>query len=135
MYEVLYYTRPKEDKEMAKLTASMTKALEQIIDYIDLAKKYDNYHDYYMAKSLRGMEDRKDYDELVAWYESKYEKVTKGEYFESIYLGFWKDARENDIAHTMGVSSSTLRALESRGYITIIEDGRDLVDKVKLLKR
>lgn len=120
---------------MEKLTASMTKALQQIIDYTDLAKKYDNYHDYYMAKALRGMENRKDYDELVACYEARYEKIVKGKYFKNINLAFWKDARENDIAHTMGVSSSTLRALETRGYITIIEDGRDLVDKVKLLKR
>ena len=120
---------------MKDLTPAMQKTLEQIIDYIDFAKKYDNYHDYYMAKSLRHAEGRKDYDKLVAWFEEKYQDHIKSKYFQTIYLASWKNARENDIASTMGVSSSTLRALEFRGYIAIIKDGRDAVDKVKLLKR
>ena len=128
------------------LTPAMREALDQVIDYIDLAKKYDNYHDYYMAKNLRYIKDRKDYDEfivkykeryveIVDSYEKRYERATKAKYFEIVNLRPWKNARENDIALTIRVSSSTLRALEVRGYIKILKDGRSRVDEVKLLKR
>ena len=128
------------------LTKAMKEALSQIIDYIDLAKKYDNYHDYYMAKNLRYITDRKNFDEfivkykeryleIVDSYEKRYERISKAKYFEIVNLRPWKNARENDIALTIGVSSSTLRALEVRGYIKILKDGRSRVDEVKLLKR
>ena len=118
-----------------KLSPTMQETLDRIIEFIETAKKFDNYHDYYMFTSLRHAENRKDYQELVEWYEWKYTELIKSKYFEEIYLRSWKQARENDIALTSGVSSSTLRALEERGYIEIILDGRDAVDHVKLLKR
>lgn len=118
-----------------KLSPTMQKTLNQIIEFIDTAKRFNNYHDYYMFINLRHAVNRKDYEELVERYEWKYTELIKSKYFEEIYLGTWKRARENDIALTSGVSSSTLRALEERGYIEIIVDGRDAVDHVKLLKR
>ena len=124
----------------------MKEALDQIIDYIDFAKKFDNFHDYYMARQFRNIKARKDYDdfivtdkeryaELVTMYEKRYERIVKDEYFGRIYLRHWKNARENNIALVMGLSVFTLRALEALGYIKISKDDKDLIDEVKLVKR
>lgn len=116
---------------MKKLTQAQEKALAKIIDYIKFAKKFNNFKDYYIAEQLRGLETRFDYQELVKHYTQRYEQDEA--YYTEHYKHYWLDAL-NNIALTSRVSSSTLKALENLGYIEIINDGRNFVDTIKLLR-
>ena len=116
---------------MKKLTQTQEKALTKIIDYIKFAKKFNNFKDYHIAKELKGSETRFDYPELVKYYTQRYEQDEA--YYTEHYKHYWLDAL-NNIALTMNVSSATLRVLENLGYIEIINDGRNFVDTVKLLR-
>lgn len=114
-----------------KLTEAQEKAYNKIKEYINFAKECKTFKEYEIRQDTDHAKNRPDYEELVKWSTEKYEKDEQ--YYEEHYKQYWLDARENNIALTSNVSSSTLRALEKKGLIRIIEDGRNYVDRVQLI--
>ena len=99
-----------------KLTEAQGKALQQIKDYINLAKKCETYKEYCIKEN-------KIEPEIYEIRKEHYESLKK----------YWIEAKNKNIALTSCVSSSTLKSLEKKGLIKIIEDGGKYVDKVILL--
>ena len=110
---------------MKKLTATMEKVLNKIREDIRIAKSYDNYEDYYNEV------EAKYYNERYNNYRKVLERY--GEAEANSYKKYWENRRKN-ITLT-SCSSATLRALEERGYIRIIEDGGRWTDRVELIER
>lgn len=113
-----------------KLTETQEKAYKKIQNYIKLAKECETYEEYYIRQHTDDFKYRSDYEKIVE-YEKEYFKKHEEE-LKNSYLKYWVNARENNIALT-SCSSSTLRALEKKRLIKIIEDGRKYIDKVQLL--
>jgi DNA-binding PadR family transcriptional regulator len=104
----------KEDKIMEKLTPAQEKELKRIIDHINYGKQFSSAEELYNS-----------------WgYTTKWEDL-KSEY-QAIHIEDYNN-RLNNITLT-SANSSTLRALEKKGYIEIIRDGKKDYDIVKVLQ-
>lgn len=104
---------------MAKLSNTQQKVLDHVRTQIDVAREHD-YPEWLLATIERFKDN-----------EEAYSKAIAVEYLKDI----WEIARQG-IALT-DCSSNTIRALEKRGFIEIVEDAcndRDGIDKVRLLK-
>ena len=113
-----------------KLSKEQERVLKGIQDYISLAKDCNTFKEYYIREHTDNFKDRNDYQSILEHetkiFEQYEDRLTKD------YMKYWKEAREQNIALT-SCSSSTLKALEKKGLIKIIEDGGKWIDKVQLI--
>lgn len=109
-----------------KLTKAQEKIYEEIKNNINLAKECETFKEYYIKKHCFGNYSEDNIKSETAIFERYEEELTKN------YKSYWLEAREKNIALTH-CSSSTLRVLEKKGLIKIVEDGKKYIDKVILL--
>jgi hypothetical protein len=100
---------------MKKLTQTQQNILDGIKEKIKKAKAHETYESYVLAN-----------------YDNKSQWQIEMELKEQSYKEYWLQNLDN-IALT-SCSSSSLRALENKGYIKIIKDGGRFIDTVKLLE-
>lgn len=103
---------------MEKLTKSQNYIMEILYNDIKEAKKYDTYEEY--VKHTYQLTNKRFQD--IELQEQKYKK-------------YWLD-KLNNICLNNQVSSNTLKALERKGYIDIIDIDfrRGGVDTIKVIK-
>ena len=98
---------------MEKLTKAQEKELKTIIGYIEYGKQFNSAEDLYNSLNYTGK-----------WEDLK-------EDWQQAYIEDY-ERRLNNIA-LRGANSNTIRALEKKGYIEIIKDGKNNCDIVKVL--
>jgi DNA-binding MarR family transcriptional regulator len=98
---------------MKDLTPTQRKLMQEIHQDIANAKAHETYEDYVKAN-----------------YKNNTPEDIEREIKKQTYKHFWEE-NLNNIALTK-TSTNTLKALEKKGYIQIIEIGN--IDKVKVLK-
>ena len=113
-----------------KLTDVQRKVVNKIKEDLILAKECKSLKEYCIKASCQGDENSMHYSEYLQEAEKRFER--NPDYFIDIYAKWWKAGREQNII-LVWTSSSTLRALEKKGIIEIIEDGKNFPDTVKLL--
>ena len=114
-----------------KLSKEQERVYKKIQDYIKLAKECETFKEYYIREHTDDFKERNDYKQIVE-YETRLFEENKEE-LTNDYIEYYIDAREHNIALTT-CSSATLRALEKKKLIKIIEDGKQWVDRVQLLE-
>lgn len=99
---------------MEKLTPAQEKELNTIIGYINYGKQFSSVEELYNS-----------FKYTIKWEDLKSE-------YQAIHIEDYND-RLNNIA-VRGANSNTLRALEKKGYIEIITDGKRNCDKVRVIR-
>ena len=111
---------------MKELSKTQQEVLQKIKDYINLAKECKTFKEYEIKTSCFGNYSERNIKSATERFERFEEELTRD------YKHYWIEAREQNIA-LVNASSSTLRSLEKKGLIKIIEDGKRYIDKVILL--
>lgn len=120
---------------MDKLTKVQKELYNELLNKIELAKSSKDLKQYVINLQMEGINtDRKDYKSVLEHIENRYDKNVNE--MERIYTKHYNDARNNIIL--THANSNTLRALENKGYIKIINDAANCksgfgIDKVKVL--
>ena len=107
-----------------KLSPEQDRVLKHIKEEIAIAKKYNNYRDYY--NEIEGPDypiPYQDYDTVLA---------RDGEEKANQFKKYWELNLENK-ALTI-CSSHTIKALEKKGYIRILRDGKRGCDIIELIE-
>ena len=101
-----------------KLTATQQQVYDEICQYLNKSKQCKNVEEFFAM----------DKGEIPEWRSWKHQSKSTKEFYTYLY-----NSAINENIALVTASSSTLRALEKKGYIQIVEDGKRYPDMVKLL--
>ena len=129
-------------QDISKLTPSQRKVMERVYDNVEFARTHSplewGLRQRYDRVTLDGMDDYilvkryADYNFKSA-EDAKERMLREAQEYADEYRKYYENLKKG-IALTY-TSSNTLRALESRGYIRIIEDGKSYTDTVEIIER
>lgn len=113
-----------------ELTRVQKDLYDELVNNIQIAKTSKDIKEYYINLQMQYInKERKDYDKCLQHYIDKY-NASQSEIYK-IYNQSYEEAK-NNITRVYS-NSNTLRALAKKGYIEIITDGKNNIDKVKVL--
>lgn len=111
---------------MEKLSKTQQEIYQKIKNYVKLAKECNTFKEYYIKEHCFGSTNESVIENETKRFEKYEEELTKD------YKNYWLEAREQNI-ELVNANSSTLKSLEKKGLIKIVEDGGKYIDKVILI--
>jgi hypothetical protein len=108
----------------AKLTKTQQEVLDRAIDHINEARAID-FEAWVIRSGIH-----KTFDEYFKWMVA-WNGREMAEKFVTMDREFYNDTRNGIV--TLQANTNTLKALEKKGYIKIIEIGGEWLDKVEVL--